>query len=317
MNDSIGQCHALVIGAANIDLCGHSNRMLNLEESNPGKLDISIGGVGRNIADNLARLGADSRLLSIVGDDHWGQEILSATRRAGVNVDLCITQQKARSSTYLSLHNPDGEMQLALSDMDIIDLLEKDALTPSADKIIASDVLVLDANLSESALAHCFSSAHPTVFVDPVSSAKAIKLKPFLSSINTIKPNHLEAQLLSGVTISSQDDVAIAASSLHDKGIENVFISSGKLGGYWSIDFGADADMFSVPTFYDKSIVNVTGAGDALMAALIYCKLQHWDWRTTGYFAMAASAVTVSTDATINPQINESLVLQVMEKNLC
>lgn len=317
MNISTGQCHALIIGAANIDLCGHSIGVLNLQESNPGKLDISVGGVGRNIADNLARLGADSRLLSIVGDDHWGQQILISTQLGGVNVDLCITQQQARSSTYLSLHNPDGEMKIALSDMNIIDLLGKDVLAPCADKIIASDVLVLDANLSESALEHCLSYGHPAVFVDPVSSAKAVKLKPFLASINTIKPNHLEAQLLSGVTISSQDDVAVAARSLHDKGIENVFISSGRFGGYWSTGFGADAELFPVSTFSENSIVNVTGAGDALMAALVYCRLRNWDWRTSGNFAMAASAVTVSTVATINPQLNESLVLQVMEQNLC
>lgn len=309
--------HALVIGAANVDLCGHADSALNLQESNPGKLDISVGGVGRNIADNLARLGADSRLLSIVGDDHWGQQIMALTVLAGVNIDLCITQHNARSSSYLSLHNPDGEMKLALNDMSIIDKLDKSALSRCEESIKASDVLVLDANLSESALALCFSYGHQTVFVDPVSSAKAVKLIPFLASVNTLKPNRLEAQLLSDVVISSKSDISKAANVLHDKGVENVFVSSGSLGGYWSVQYGEQADFFPVCTINDSTIANVTGAGDALMAALSYCALHGWDWRTTGRFAMAASAVAVSTDSTINSQINKSLVLQVMEQTIC
>lgn len=317
MSSPGSQRHGLVIGAANIDLCGRANDALKLQESNPGELDISVGGVGRNIADNLARLGADSRLLSIVGDDHWGRQIIDATAQAGVDVDLCITQERARSSTYVSLLNSDGEMKLALSDMSIIEQLDEDVLSRYAESIKASHVLVLDSNLSESALALCFSYGHSAVFVDPVSSIKAVKLKPFLASINTLKPNHFEAEILSGVTISSQTDVVSAANALHDKGVENVFISSGQLGGYWSVQFGALADHFPVPVYRNNLVVNVTGAGDALMAALTHCHLQRWDWRTTGRFAMAASAVAVSTETTINEQLNESLVLQVMEQKLC
>ncbi len=314
---AVKDSYALVIGAANIDICGYSAQRLKTHESNPGKLDISVGGVGRNIADNLARLGADSRLLSILGDDHWGQQILNLTRQAGVNVELCVRRENARSSTYLSLHDPDGEMQLALSDMGIIDTLNSDDLLPSTSQINNADVLVLDANLSDAALSHCFSYKHPTVFVDPVSSVKAIKLKPYLAMINTLKPNHLEAELLSGVAITTATDVAIAAKVLHQKGVENVFISSGALGGFWSTDFGVVVESIPIAAVIGSSVVNVTGAGDALMAALVYGCLNDWDQKKRGRFAMAASAVTVSVDSTINPDLNELLVLQVMEQNVC
>ncbi len=307
----------LVIGGANIDLCGRAFQNFKPDESNPGKLDISVGGVGRNIADNLARLGADSRLLTIVGDDHWGQQILTLTEQAGVNVELCISLALARSSTYLSLHNPDGEMQIALSDMSIIDQLNASELSQQEEQIKASDVLVLDANLSDNALEYCFSCEHQAVFVDPVSSAKAIKLKPFLSAINTLKPNRREAELLSGLAITSVSDIASAAKEIHQKGVENIFISSGALGGYWSTDFGANADLFPTSSLSESPIANVTGAGDALMAALIYGKTRGWDWRTVARFAMATSAVTVSVESSINSQLSESLVLRSMEQRLC
>ena len=76
--------YAVVIGGANMDICGCSHDNLRIGDSNPGRVRTSAGGVGRNIAENLARLGTDTRLLSAVGNDQYGHHLLDVTQRAGV-----------------------------------------------------------------------------------------------------------------------------------------------------------------------------------------------------------------------------------------
>ena len=73
--------YAVVIGGANMDICGCSHDNLRIGDSNPGKVRTSAGGVGRNIAENLARLGTDTRLLSAVGNDQYGHHLLEVSQR--------------------------------------------------------------------------------------------------------------------------------------------------------------------------------------------------------------------------------------------
>lgn len=71
--------------------------------SHPGTIHCSAGGVGRNIAHNLALLGRDVHLLSVIGDDFYGEMLLEETRRAGVNVSGCVRLHGQSTSTYLQL----------------------------------------------------------------------------------------------------------------------------------------------------------------------------------------------------------------------
>ena len=88
MNVSLS--HILVIGAASVDVKGRAQKALQSGTSVPGEVTVSFGGVGRNVAENLARLGQPTILLSAVGRDPFGAQILERTATAGVDVSRVI-----------------------------------------------------------------------------------------------------------------------------------------------------------------------------------------------------------------------------------
>lgn len=304
--------YAMVIGGANMDLCGRAESPLVAGDSNPGKLTSSAGGVGRNIAENLSRLGSTVHFVGAMGDDLWGDQLKKACREAGVNVDHCLTVTGATSSSYLSIHGPDGEMQLALNDMALIDSLNAAQLAQRDGVISRSTAIVLDANLNINALEYLFHvHGDKPILVDPVSSVKASKLLPFLNKIHTLKPNKLEAELLAGKEIKQKSDLPEVAEILHNKGITQLLISLGSEGAYSSHN--------NEGRFIPASAVqvnNVTGAGDALMAGLAHGYVSHWSWDHTVDFALGAARLALIADNTINSTMSEQAVLRLLEENI-
>lgn len=96
----------LVIGAAGQDLVGQSRLELQPGTSNPGKIRRSFGGVGRNVAENLARLGHPVRLLTVVGADSPGDQLIHQLEEAGVDASQIIRLDDKPTSTYLAIVDP-------------------------------------------------------------------------------------------------------------------------------------------------------------------------------------------------------------------
>ncbi|GAK87897.1 pseudouridine kinase [Vibrio ponticus] len=294
--------YAVVIGGANMDLCGRSNDELVLGDSNPGSLTSSAGGVGRNIADNLGRLGSQVQFIGAIGDDKWGEQLKQACQLANVGVDHCVTVTGATTSSYLSIHGPDGEMQIALNDMALIEQLNSETLAARDGVLSRCGALVLDANLSESALDYLFSvHSDKPIFVDPVSSVKAHKLLPYLGRIHTLKPNKIEAELLSGIKIDSLEQLPEVANALHDKGVKQLLISLGSQGAFSST---ATEQRF-IPASATQ-VNNVTGAGDALMAGLMATKRR---------LCLAAACLALKAEKTINATMSEHAVQRLLEES--
>ncbi|WP_298444332.1 PfkB family carbohydrate kinase [uncultured Ferrimonas sp.] len=305
--------YAVVIGGANMDLCGRADGSLINADSNPGQLRCSAGGVGRNIADNLARLGSKVQFIGAMGDDGWGEQLKSSCREAGIEVDHCLTVSGATSSSYLSIHDADGEMQLALNDMALLERLNAEQLGQREAVLKRATMLVVDANLCDSALDylfHCHSDK--PILVDPVSSAKASKLRPYLRHIHTLKPNQLEAELLSGHTIRSSADLPTVAAKLHQQGVQRVLISLGKQGAFASCELGQRI----IPAAA-TCVNNVTGAGDALMAGLVHGQMSQWSWSHSVDFALGAARLALAADNTINSTMSEPAVLRQLEEASC
>jgi len=301
--------YAVVLGGANIDLTGRAAAKLVVGDSNPGVLSSSAGGVGRNIADNLSRLGSRCQFVGVLGDDHWAEMLLEACRQAGVETGHCLIETGESSSCYLSIHDTGGEMQLALNDMELIERLTPEQLAKRDALLSRATVIAVDANLSEAALAYLFDHyGDKQIFVDPVSSVKAPKLSGYLNRIDTLKPNCIEAGLLSGIEIEGTDDVVKAADKLHQLGVRRVLISLGAEGCYASDrDHGAH---WLNP--HNGAVSNVTGGGDALMAGLIHGELNQWAWQDSTQFSFAAAALAVAADSTINPEMSEAAVLRLL-----
>ncbi|MBV8047037.1 MAG: winged helix-turn-helix transcriptional regulator [Paludibacterium sp.] len=305
------QRYVVLLGGANMDIRGSTPAPLRLADSNPGRVSCSPGGVARNIAENLARLGADCRLISCVGDDLYGRSLLEATQRAGVDVRPCLVLPDAATSTYLSIHGPDGDMSIAINDMDILSRLDASLLGSQRELVRHAGLIVVDANLSAEALAWLFAEVRDTpVFVDTVSAFKAERIRPWLGQIHTLKPNRIEAAALSGLPLADAGDVPAVADWFHRQGVRQLVLSLGADGVFFS-----DGDQRGWCPPPHVEIVNATGAGDALMAGLAWGWLQDLPLADTLPLAQACAALTLSSPATNNPTLSLAAV-QHMSRTL-
>ncbi len=290
---------AVVIGGANIDIGGRSFAPLVAKDSNPGSVTVSLGGVGRNIAHNLCLLGVNVSLLTALGDDLHGRQVTGSCAELGMDISRALLVPGGTTSTYIYLDDADGDMALALSDMAICDRITPAYLQQNEDLLSRADVIVADANIPAESLAWITGRCAAPVFADPVSTAKAEKLRPLLSRIHTLKPNRLEAELLSGVQITDDISLFRAARALLDTGLERAAITLGGRG-----ILAADADSVEIIPAFPAQVRDATGAGDAFMAALVWSWLRNENLSASCRAAAAAAALTVESEETINPSLS-------------
>ena len=291
--------YCAVVGGVNVDIGGRADGALVDGDSNPGRVSVSLGGVGRNIAHNLALLGADVRLLTAFGQDAHGRNISASCTELGIDASHALQVADLPTSTYLYIAQSSGEMALALSDMQVCSRITPAYLQSQQQVLNNARVVVADTNIPAESLLYLAENCDAPLFCDPVSTVKAEKLRPILGKIHTLKPNRLEAELLSGVAIHSREDAAKAAQVLLDKGVQRVFLSMGAEGV-----FAATAeDRLLLPNLPGQ-MINTTGCGDAFMAALVWAWLEDLDLRQTVLSGLAAGAIAMESAETINPALS-------------
>lgn len=306
--------YVVIIGSANIDVAGYSHESLNYADSNPGKIKFTPGGVGRNIAQNLALLGNKAWLLSAVGSDFYGQSLLTQTNQSGVYVDKCLIVPGENTSSYLSLLDNTGEMLVAINDMNISNAITAEYLAQHGEFIQRAKVIVADCNISEEALAWILdNAANVPVFVDPVSAWKCVKVRDRLNQIHTLKPNRLEAETLSGIALSGREDVAKVAAWFHQHGLNRLVLSMGGDGVYYSDISGESGWSAPIKT----NVINVTGAGDAMMAGLASCWVDGMPFAESVRFAQGCSSMALSCEYTNNPDLSIANVISLVENAEC
>lgn len=302
--------YVVVIGGSNIDIQGFPKNQLILGDSNIGTVKISLGGVGRNIAENLARLGVNTRLVSVVGDDPYGQKILDEARSVGLDMSESLVLKGEATSIYLSILNQSGDMEVAIAHMDSIDRMTSQFIRSKCQWIENASLVVLDANLPYEVVETLVTTFQKTVFfLDPVSTAKALKVKPLIGSFHTIKPNLIEAEILTGVKIQNQADLIEASNVLHELGVKRVFISLGPKGVFVS-DQGKTSMIDALPV----QVANATGAGDAFMAGLVLAFTQGESIEETSKIAMACAALALSHEDTINPGLSQRTLSEKLKE---
>lgn len=306
--------YIVTIGSANMDVAGYSHDSLNYADSNPGRIKFSPGGVGRNIAHNLSLLGKASWLLTAVGQDFYGEMLLTQTRQSGVHVEKSLCVPGENTSCYLSLLDNTGEMLVAINDMGISEHISARFLTQHADFIRHASAVVADCNISEEALVWILENAGGVpVFVDPVSAWKCIKIRNHLDKIHTLKPNRLEAETLSGIALSGRDDAADVAAWFHTHGLTRLVLSMGGDGVYYSHANGEHGWALPVKT----QVINVTGAGDAMMAGLVSCWVDGLSFIDSVRFAQGCSCMALACEYTNNPDLSVENVISLLEKSAC
>ncbi len=297
--------YAVVIGGVNMDIGGRPYGPLVAKDSNPGKVTMSLGGVGRNIAHNMSLLGIDVRFLTAFGDDLYAQRIAASCGELGIDISHALQVPGGTTPTYLFIGSEDGDMALALSDMEICKKISPEYLASKLPLINNAQLVVLDTNIPEESIIYLAQHCTVPIFADPVSTAKAVKLKPVLGKLHTLKPNAMEAELLSGVKITDEESLKEAAKVLLSTGLHRVFISLGTKGV-----LAADQKEMCIQPCYRATMRNATGAGDSFMAALAWAYLEGTDLEHTAKAAAATAAIAVEGAETINPALSPRLVLE-------
>ena len=295
--------YVAVCGGVNIDIGAHSFAPLRAKDSNPGKVELSLGGVGRNIAHNMRLLGLNVELLTALGGDSRAAQVEESCKALGIGLSRALRVPDGRTSTYVFVGGSDGDMAVAVADMEICDRLTPDYFASQLAFLNGAAAVVLDTNLPRESLAYLAEHCTAPLFVDPVSTAKAEKLSGLLGHIHTLKPNRIEAELLSGVKITDDKSLRAAADALLLQGVQRVFLSLGEDGV-----LAAQHGETQIVPICKANAVNATGAGDAMMAALVWSYLTGRSLAESAAAGTSAAALAVESEETINPKMSAEAV---------
>ncbi len=299
----------VVIGGANIDMAGISDSPIKMKDSNPGRVTFSSGGVARNIAENLARLGIGTCFLSCVGKDEFGEKILNDCRSSGLDISRVRISTNHPTSIYLSLHDDTGEMKLAVNDMKGVSDINREYLEKHREIIEKASVIVADTNLDDNIVEFLLTGfGDVPVFMDTVSAAKAVKLSGLLGRIHTLKPNKLETEILTGIQIKTDKDLDKAMCRLLEQGIKQVFISLSGEGIYYG-----NCDKKTFLKSRPANMVSSTGSGDAFMAGLVYSYLMDRNIDQSANTASCAAQLTLESPHAVHEKLTAGMLDKMMK----
>lgn len=301
--------YILVFGASVVDMFGFCGKTYKSHDSIPGKVKISFGGVSRNIAENMARVGVTTKFISILGNDEIGRSMIEHSETIGYDMKDSLILKEGGTPTYMAILDEKGEMVSAIADMDSISEMNNEFIDSKSDIIRNSAYTFLDADDPKS-LEYILKTFDGTTnfILDPVSSAKAEKIKHLIGYFHTIKPNRHEAEVLSGIKIKSEEDLTRVGEYFLSKGITNVFISLDEDGIYY-----INKDSSGRIRTTDAVVRNVTGAGDSFVAGLGYGYINNLSIEDTVKFAISMSLITISHEETINPAMSYDTVMETVE----
>lgn len=298
----------LVIGSAGIDIKARPFQALTPGADNLGAVRSSIGGVGRNIAANLARLGVPVTLISAVGDDLLGLRVLDQTRGYGVNCRSVRRIAGEATGSHVALQHPDGDLDVAVSDFAVARHVNPDYLYGRRRLFARARLLVIDANLSDDTLAAIFDLAgrySVRVCADPTSPLLAPRLCPYLDRLFLMTPNAAETSAICGLEHRAYDrETAIdAARRLVALGVELAVVTLGEAGLAYA-DVGGAGHIGAIRT----QVVDSTGAGDAFTAAMIFGLLNEVPVDEAMRLGVTAASLTLQTTETVLPELSQELL---------
>ena len=294
----------LVIGGAGVDMVGRLKAELKQGVSNPANIRISFGGVGRNVAENLVRLGQPVRLITAIGDDLVGEQLVDLIEAAGVDVSAILRSDEHSTGSYLGVINSGGTLHFALDDINAASAITPAYLHAHEEMFQDVSLVFVDANLPVNTLRTVFSlagKAHLPVCADPTSHSLAKRLQSYLPRLQMISPNGAEAAILCDrpFQASKRQEAIDAAKCLVGQGVQLVLLSLAEYG----VVYATSETSGHVPAIRTK-IVDPTGAGDALTATVIFSLLNEISLDDAVRLGVTAATLTLQHRGTVIPDLS-------------
>ncbi len=301
----------IVFGGANIDVKARIEGHAVEGTSNYGAITRSPGGVGRNIAENLARLGVPVQLVAALGDDADGDDLIAATSSAGVDCSLVVRPGGA-TGCYVAVLDPTGDLVVGVNAMRITEAITAADILARSAAIERASMVVADANLDDEtliAVAMASQRLHRPLAVEPVSDFKAnrvLALLDHLLPIYLLTPNRSQLGRLVGRRIGGQAEIAGAVAELHARGVELIIVGLGADGCYAS-DGRHRAFVPAIATAAE----DVTGGGDAAFAAALWALRGGHDIGRAARLGQAAASLAVADDRSVAREMTPERLLAI------
>ncbi|MDQ7822072.1 MAG: carbohydrate kinase family protein [Candidatus Eremiobacteraeota bacterium] len=302
----------VVLGASNVDIKGRSISAVYTRLKNPGRVEITAGGVGRNIAENLSRLGIHTILLSAIGKEGLSEMILRVSQEAGVDTSRILVSEELHSGIFMAVINSRGELESSISDMTILTEITPSYVMAHKEVFDEASYMVIDADVPENTLSLCLKMAKEKgipACVEPVSPAKAQVMVPYLNEMTLITPNREEVEVLVGRQIINEDDIKRAGDELVGRGVHFVIITLGPEGVYC-----ASRDFSDFVSSISTVVVDSVGAGDALVAGVVTAFLNKYSFLDAVKFGIGAATLTLNTSCAVYPRLTVDAVKEVVNK---
>ncbi|MEK4427074.1 PfkB family carbohydrate kinase [Solibacillus sp. FSL K6-1523] len=296
----------IAIGGANVDRKFSIEKDVQLGTSNPATISESVGGVARNIAENLGRLGNQVSLLTTLGDDHDGQ-LLENSSEAYVSFDLVEKLQDEKTGSYTAVLDNTGELVIAMANMSIYTKLLPTVLEKHEATLQQASCIIIDLNCPAETVQYTKDLAKqrniPFVIV-PVSSPKMIHMPDNLNGVSYFICNRDEAETYLQVTLESMSDYEAAVRQLIQKGAQSVVLTLGEHG----VLAGNHEKIQHFEAVKTTDIIDVTGAGDAFVSAFLHGVINDEDLEVAIQLGLINASKTLQSEKTVRTDLtNEAL----------
>ncbi len=291
--------HILVIGATLLDIKGKPAAGLEPGTSNPAAIRFTRGGTARNVAENLGRLGAEVMLISAVGDDYAGEQLVAQTAESGAHVDYILRLRGQDSGSYIAVLEENGSLSVAMDDTRVMEQITPQYLNQNRSLFRDASMIMIDGSLTVGAVKTAVRLAEQyriPLCADPSSTRLAYKLHPYLSHLHLVVPNEAEAAALCQCRFEGFDpDTSLKmARQLVNTGVKTVVITLQDYG----LDYATSDEMGYIPANYSE-MVDSTGTGDAVTAAIMFGMANDLPIIESIRLGAAAASLTLQTADTV------------------
>ena len=299
-----------VIGAALTDIVGFPQRRAAPRDSVPGRIVKSSGGVGRNLAENLTRLGLETELITVFGDDQYGRELLEECQRLNIGVRHGILADGRAGGRHLAFIDENRELLVGIADLEIMEVLTPAYLETQRSALENAALICVETNTPPAAIDWLLDQElEVPLYLDPVSAQLAERVKDRIGRFDTVKVNRRQAEVLGGREVTQLRDMEAVAEQWLRAGVRRVFITLGERGA-----FAADRERSIHLPAAKVKVVDTTGAGDAFQAGLIWAGLRNWSLEDCCRAGLAASTVAVRAEGAINKELSQAVLLEHIRK---
>ena len=294
----------LVIGASGLDMIGKVKTDLRPGTSNPAQIRLSFGGAARNVAENLLHLGTPVTFLTVVGKDTEGDQLVEAISKQGANVETVLRSSQYPTGTYLAILDRVGKLSYGLDDMRLMAELSPRYIHEHEELFEQASMLFIDANLPKDTLRTVMSVARRVripVCADPTSATLAAKLIPYLQRLSLVVPNNNEASILCKRKEgpSTRREAIDAAKCLVSQGVEIAIVTMAELG----VCYATSETSGYIPPLHTV-IIDPTGGGDALTAAVLFGLLNQMPIDDAVRLGVAAASLTLAFRGAVVPDLS-------------